>query len=275
MASRPAIRGLSAVVAALLVGTVAAPTGAQGPDGLVHDRSAQVDDLYAFVSPERPDTATIITTWGGPQEPGDWATDAWFDPDVAYWIKVDNNGDGAADLTWTFRFLTQLDTPESILSTGFGSVPGVAATVRQSVNVTRNGETLMSVNVPPANIGPRTTPGYGPLSLNYLGALDPNVEPDRAGSLFAGQRDDPSFADTGALADLLGMRPLNKKHVQPLKKAKGQDTHAGRNTQVIADPGPHRVPDGGQHAACRRRCPERDQSASGRAPAGSARTARP
>ena len=257
MASRPVIAGTSAVVVALLAGTLAAPAAAQGPDGLAHDRAAQVDDLYAFVSPDRPDTATIITTWGGPQEPSDWATRAWFDPDVTYWIKVDNTGDGAADITWTFRFLTQLDTPESILTTGFGSVPGVPATVWQSVNVTRNGETMMSANVPPPNIGPRTTPGYGPLSLNYLGALDPNVEPERAGSLFVGQRDDPAFADSGALGDLLGMRPLNAKHVQPLKKAKGQDTHAGRNTQVIAIQVPIATLTADGSAADGRRCPQR------------------
>jgi hypothetical protein len=233
MASRTAIAGTSALVIALVAGTIA-PVTAQGPDGLAHDRAAQVDDLYAFVSPDRPDTATIITTWGGSQEPSDWAAEAWFDPDVTYWIKVDNTGDGVADITWTFRFLTQLDAPQSILPTGFGSVPGVPATVWQSVNVTRNGQTMMSANVAPPNIGPRTTPGYGPLSVNYLGALDPNVEPERAGALFAGQRDDPAFADTGALGDLLGMRPLNPKHVQRLKKAKGQDDHAGRNTQVIA-----------------------------------------
>jgi hypothetical protein len=75
-------------------------------------------DVYAFVSPDRPDTATIITTWGGSQEPGDWASAAWFDPDVTYWIKVDNTGDSVADITWTFRFLTQLDAPASILATG-------------------------------------------------------------------------------------------------------------------------------------------------------------
>jgi len=234
MASRPVTAGSTAVILTLLVSGLASPTSAQGPDGLAHDRAAQVDDLYAFVSPDRPDTATIITTWGGPQEPGDWATVASFDPDVTYWIKVDNTGDGVADITWTFRFLTHVDAPDSILPTGFGSVPGVPATVSQSVNVTRNGETMMSANVPPANIGPRTTPGYGPLSLNYLGALDPNVAAEHAGSLFAGQRDDPAFADSGALGDLLGMRPLNTKHAQPLKKAKGQDDLSGRNTQVIA-----------------------------------------
>jgi hypothetical protein len=235
MASRPIIRGTSAVVVVgLLAGTLAAPTSAQGPDGLAHDRAAQVDDLYAFVSPDRPDTATIITTWGGPQEPSEWATQAWFDPDLTYWIKVDNTGDGAADITWTFRFMTQLDAPESIMPTGFGSVPGAPVTVYQYVIPTRNGESMTSGTVAPPNIGTRTTPGYGALSLNYLSPLDPNAALDRSGTLFAGQRDDPAFVDSGALGDLLGMRPLNTKHALPLKKAKGQDDHSGRNTQVIA-----------------------------------------
>jgi len=235
MTMRTGTRVTSTAVGALLVGTLlAAPASAQGPDGLAHDRAAQVDDLYAFVSPDRPDTATIITTWGGPQDPSDWATAAWFDPDVTYWIKVDNTGDGVADITWTFRFLTQLDAPESVMSTGFGSMPGAAATVHQAAVVTRNGESLTSGNVPPANIGPRTTPGYASLAANYLSPLDPNVAVDRSGTLFVGQRDDPAFADTGALGDLLGMRPLNAKHALPLKKAKGQDDHSGRNTQVIA-----------------------------------------
>jgi Domain of unknown function (DUF4331) len=234
MASRPVSIGSTAVVLSLMVGALGAPVAAQGPDGLTHDRAAQVDDLYAFVSPDRPDTATIITTWGGPQDPSEWASQAWFDPGLTYWIKVDNTGDGVADITWTFRFLTHLDTPDSILSTGFGSVPGVPVGVYQSVNVTRNDQSMMSTNLPPANIGPRTTPGYAPLSLNYLNALDPNVAPAQSGSLFAGQRDDPSFIDSGALGDLLGMRPLNTKHALPLKKAKGQDDHAGQNTQVIA-----------------------------------------
>jgi hypothetical protein len=235
MASRTLILGPAAVVVMLVGSSLGAPALAQdAPDALSHDRAAQVGDLYAFVSLDRPDTATIITTWGGPQEPSEWATQAWFDPALTYWIKLDNTGDGVADITWTFRFLTQVDAPDSILATGFGTIPGTPATVSQSVNVTRNGETLMSVGVPPANIGPRTTPGYPPLSLNYLGALDPNVAVERAGSLFAGQRDDPSFVDSGALGDLLGMRPLNAKHVMPAKKAKGQDDHAGLNTQVIA-----------------------------------------
>ena len=234
MPSRFTIVGPVVAIVALVATLLAAPAAAQGPDGLAHDRAAQVDDLYAFVSPDRPDSATIITTWGGPQEPGDWASDAWFDPGVTYWIKVDNTGDRVADITWTFRFLTQLDAPESILATGFGSVPGAAATVTQYVNVTRNDQVLISGGTPPSNIGPRTTPGYAPLSLNYLFPLDPNVEVERSGTLFAGQRDDPAFLDSGALGDLLGMRPLNAKHVQKLKKAKGQDTHAGRNTQVIA-----------------------------------------
>ncbi len=127
MASRSLILGPAAVIVALVGSSLGAPALAQdAPDALSHDRAAQVGDLYAFVSPDRPDTATIITTWGGPQEPSEWATQAWFDPALTYWIKLDNTGDGVADITYTFRFLTQVDAPDSILATGFGTDPGHA-----------------------------------------------------------------------------------------------------------------------------------------------------
>src|SRR4029079_783751 len=95
-----------ALLSVSLAAVLAIPAAAQTPDGLQRDRSAQVGDLYAFVSPDKPDTVTIITTWGGPHSPADWATDAWFDPDLTYWVKVDNDGDGAEDITWTFRVLS-------------------------------------------------------------------------------------------------------------------------------------------------------------------------
>lgn len=235
MASRPRILGSGVVLATLVAGGVGTPASAQTPpDSISHDRAAQIDDLYAFVSPDKRDTATIITTWGGPQEPSEWATEAWFDPSLTYWIKVDNTGDGVADITWTFQAQTQLDAPDSTRATGFGQVPGTSPTVSQSMNITRNGVLLSTVPVPPANIGIRTTPGYATLALNYLGVIDPNQAIGAQGTVFAGQRDDPSFVDSGALDDLLGMRPLNAKHRYPEKKAKGQDDHAGLNTQVIA-----------------------------------------
>jgi hypothetical protein len=233
MLPRPSAR-TSAILAAVLAATVAFPVSAQTPDGLQADHAAQVGDLYAFVSPDKPDTVTIITTWGGAHLPADWATEAWFDPDLTYWVKVDNDGDGAEDVTWTFRPFTVLTDTETTLTTGFGQVPGVSPTLFQSMTAARDGVDTITVTVPPANIGPRTTPGYGRLSLAYINVLDGTADPAAAGALFAGQRDDPAFGDLGSLGDLLAIRPLGARHAIKGKRGKALDTRSGLDTMVIA-----------------------------------------
>ena len=73
---------------------------------IAFDPSADITDLYAFVSPDAPDTVTIIANYNGFQEPSGGPNFYPFNPDVTYWIKVDNTGDGVEDLTWTFDFET-------------------------------------------------------------------------------------------------------------------------------------------------------------------------
>jgi hypothetical protein len=214
--------------------TAASPVVAQTPVALQQDHAAQVGDLYAFVSPDKPDTVTIITTWGGAHPPADWAARAWFDPDLRYWVKVDNDGDGAEDITWSFRVLSVASDPNTVLTTGFGQVPGVAPTLFQAMTAARDGVDTITVTVPPANIGPRTTPGYGQMSLSFINVLDGNADPAAAGALFAGQRDDPAFGDLGSFGDLLALRPLGARHAIEGKRAKAVDTRAGLDTMVIA-----------------------------------------
>jgi len=234
MASRTLTRATSLIGVALLAVSSTIPVAAQAPSGLPLDRAAQPGDLYAFVSPDKPDTVTIVTTWGGAHSPADWATEAWFDPALLYWVKVDNDGDGDAEITWSFRVWTSLTDPATILATGFGQVPGVSPTVIQSVNAARDGVDTISVTVPPPNIGPRTTPGYGRMSLSYVNILDGGADPSAAGALFAGQRDDPAFGDYGSLGDLLAIRPRNAAHVIERRKARALDTRSGLDTMVIA-----------------------------------------
>ena len=134
------------------------------------------------------------------------------------------------------------------------------ANVTQTLEVTRNGESLGSgLAVPPPNIGPRTTPKYGTLAATGINALSGD-----AGKVFAGQRDDPFFADLGAIFDLGGLRPFNAAHLIPLKTAKGQDDLAGYNVNSIAIqvPKSQLTNDGqGRH---RRRCHQRGHRCVGR-----------
>src|SRR3954465_2613844 len=74
----------------------------------------------AFVSPDKPDTVTIVANWYPFEEPNGgpnfyaWATDARYN------IKVDNNGDGVADVTyrWVFTNHTRDDSGQFLYNTG-------------------------------------------------------------------------------------------------------------------------------------------------------------
>jgi hypothetical protein len=196
---------------------------------IAFDPSADITDLYAFVSPDAPDTVTIIADYNGFQEPSGGPNFYPFNPDVTYWIKVDNTGDGVEDLTWTFDFETAVANPDSFLFSGYGPIGAVDANVTQTYSVAQNGETIAEgLAVPPPNIGPRTTPEYRDLSRAGIHPLGDG------GQVFAGQVDDPFFVDLGAIFDLGGLRPFNEAHLIPLDTRRGEDDLAGFNVNAIA-----------------------------------------
>ena len=193
------------------------------------DPSADITDLYAFVSPDAPDTVTLIANYHGFQEPSGGPNFYPFNPDVSYWIKVDNTGDGVEDVTYAFDFETQIANPDSFLFSGYGPIGAVDSNVTQTYSVWRDGEMVADdLSVPPPNIGPRTTPDYRKLAAQAIHPLSDG------GQVFAGQRDDPFFVDLGAIFDLGGLRPFNEAHLLPQKARKGQDDLAGFNVNSIA-----------------------------------------
>ena len=94
-----------------------------------------------------------------------------------------------------------------------------------SLNGTDMGSDLM---VPPANVGPRTTPDYSTYAEDGIHDLGDGR------MAFAGQRDDPFFADTASIFDLGGLRPFNQAHLLPLATKPGQDSLSSFNVNTIA-----------------------------------------
>jgi Domain of unknown function (DUF4331) len=231
MDRRRALIGTTAAGVLALVSVAGPALGASHREAplIAFDPSADITDLYAFVSPDAPDTVTIIADYNGFQEPSGGPNFYPFNPDVTYWIKVDNTGDGVEDLTWTFDFETSVANPDSFLYSGYGPIGAVDANVTQTYSVAQNGETIAEgLAVPPPNIGPRTTPEYRGLSRAGIHPLG------EGGQVFAGQVDDPFFVDLGAIFDLGGLRPFNEAHLIPLDQRRGEDDLAGFNVNAIA-----------------------------------------
>src|SRR5438445_3773724 len=80
------------------------------------DPVADNTDLYAFVSPDKPDTATILANYIPLQEPAGGPNFNTFGDDVLYEIVIDNNGDGIEDITYRFRFKPEIGDPDPFLS---------------------------------------------------------------------------------------------------------------------------------------------------------------
>ena len=72
------------------------------------DPVADNTDTYAFVSPDRPDTVTIITNYVPLEGPPGGPNFFSFGDDVLYSIYVDNDGDGEADIEYRFKFSTKV-----------------------------------------------------------------------------------------------------------------------------------------------------------------------
>lgn len=226
--------GISAIVAATTAGPSLASSHREAP-GITEDPVADITDVYAFVSPDRAETTTLIMNVNPFELAGGGPNFHKFGDDVLYEFKVDNNGDAVEDVTYQFRFKTTTTNPNTFLyNTGqVTALDDPDLNVRQSYTVTeiRDGKRRrIGANLPvaPANVGPRSMPDYKSLAAGAVRPVNHGI------TSFAGPRDDPFFADLGSIFDLGGLRPFNEAHLIKLPKAEGQDYLAGFNVHTIA-----------------------------------------
>jgi uncharacterized protein DUF4331 len=189
----------AAVATALVVGLATRGSGPSAASASSHreapliseDPSADGTDLYAFRSPDKPDTFTVLANYIPAEDPAAGPNYYTLSPFVRYNIYLDTNGDGKPDTTYRFRFERK---------TG----PFFLGDTVQPYTVTKiqNGKSTVVARgeTPPDNIGPRTTPNYHSLAASKV------TQTSDGGLVFAGQRDDAFFADIGAIFDLVAIR---------------------------------------------------------------------
>ncbi len=173
------LAGAIALVLAVGPGPQAAKASSHREAPLIaNDPTADNTDVYAFVSPDRPDTVTMIANYIPLEEPAGGPNFFNFDDNVLYEIKVDNNGDGEEDVTYQFRFRTETRNQNTFLyNTGpINSLDDPNWNIRQFYSVTRvigHHRTVLGSNLPspPNNIGPRSTPSYPSLATAAVNSL--------------------------------------------------------------------------------------------------------
>jgi hypothetical protein len=199
------------------------------------DPVADSTDTYAFVTPDQPDTVTLITNYIPLQNPAGGPNFFEFGDDVTYRINIDNNGDGKPDVWYDFNFTTVVKNPGSFLyNTGpISSLTDPNFNRRQKYSVTRTnakGTKKLATNLrcPPCNIGPRSTPDYAGLAMQAVTSIGAKTK------VFAGQRLDGFYVDLGSVFDLADLRPFQNLHLIPTAAAPGVDGLRAYNVHTIA-----------------------------------------
>jgi hypothetical protein len=208
------------------------------------DHAADITDFYAFVSYDHPDRVTFIMNVDPFLQPSNGPNYFPFDPSIVYEIKVDNNQDAFADVTFRFQFQTTINDPglfQGYVGAGDGinapanspapvkpgtpivppaitslSGPGAAGlSLEQTFSVTliTHGEHIALTNANgspliavPSNVGPRTMPNYDALAAQGIYSLKGWDSSNIR--VFAGTVADPFFIDLGAAFDSLNFRPV-------------------------------------------------------------------
>ncbi len=202
---------------------------------IAKDPVADSTDVYAFVSPDKPGTVTLIANYIPLQSPAGGPNFYEFGDDVLYEIHVDNNGDGQADVSFQFRFRTTVRNPETFLyNTGpIQSLDSPNWNRRQSYDVSMSGRTIgTGLACPPCNIGPLSTPDYTALAAQAVHQLGGGI------TVYAGQRAEGFYVDLGAIFDLADLRPFEQLHatfgLPALQAAPGVNATNNVNVHSIA-----------------------------------------
>ena len=172
---------------------------------IANDPLADNTDLYAFRSPDDPNTITIIANYipgelafGGPN----YYT---FGENIRYEIHIDNDvttpGD---DITYRFTFTRTNEDPTTFFNIRLGQ-QNLKTTYTLERSVGGGAFTAIVTNgiVPPNNIGPRSIESGAGLGTSYENLISDAIMTASTGEkVFAGPADDPFYVDLGGIFDL-------------------------------------------------------------------------
>jgi hypothetical protein len=207
-------------------GTASASSHREAPL-IAADPAVDNTDLYAFVSPERPDYVTFVANFIPFEEPNGGPNFYPFATDATYNIHVDSDGDAKADAVFRYTFKTIDKRGNNTFLYNNGPVTSLddenllvrqTYTLESSFNGGPFKTRIKDAPVAPSRVGPASMPDYKKLRDQATTTLPGGWK------TFAGQADDPFFLDLRVF-DLLYGGNLSEV---------GQDTLAGYNVNSIA-----------------------------------------
>jgi hypothetical protein len=204
------------------------------------DPLADNTDLYAFRSPDDPNTVTIVANYIPLELPEGGPNYGTFGTDVRYEIHIKNKtsatslGSAKDDITYRFTFNQVNEDPTTFFNIRLGK-QNLKTTYKleKSTNGGSSFSTIISNGVvPPNNIGPRSIEGGAGLGTTYDALVNSAVTIASTGEkVFCGPRDDPFFVDLGGVFDLGQTR--NQYGSDPSNSNIARDAVAGFNTHAI------------------------------------------
>jgi len=242
--SPPARRALlivAALAALALTVSIAASSSHREAPNIMLDPAADNTDVYAWTADDAPNAITIASDWIPGQVPANGPNFFRFDDRARYYINIDNNGDGVADIRYRYEFDTKVRNPNSFLYAGPGTTSYDQLNVYQTYDLTREEynshgrltdlkKIANDFPVAPSNVGPKTFPNY----VNDFAT--PAIKQLSNGTkLFVGQRAEPFFVDLGATFDAINVR------MGTGNEGGGKDDFAGYNTSSTVIQIPERL----------------------------------
>ena len=209
------------------------------------DPVADNTDVYAFVSPDKPDTVTMIANYiplrGAGRRPELLRVRRrrpLRDPHrqrrrrrAGHHLPVRSRPKSANPNTFLYN---TGPIARSTTRTGTGGSSTRSTRIDNGAQA-RRGARRPASPCPPCNIGPRSTP-------NYAASRTPAVHTLPTGEkVFAGQRNDGFYVDLGSIFDLGDLRPFQNLHLIPTAGGAGRRHATTAQRPHDRDPGADRA----------------------------------
>ena len=200
------------MVLALIAGSFSSFASSHREAPLIsNDPLADNTDVYAFRSPDDPNTVTIICNWIPFELPEGGPNYYNFGTNVRYEIHIKNKTTSTADdILYRFTFTQVNEDPTTFFNIRLGKQNLKNTYVcEKSVNGGAFVTIVTNGVVPPNNIGPRSI--NSPVGLgasSYESLMTAAIATATSGEkVFCGPVDDPFFVDLGGIFDLGNVRP--------------------------------------------------------------------